>query len=868
MVAAVGTPIVDYKLAVANQTQLLAQFKKTPSYSQAVSYYQANIGKVTNVNQLLGNRQLLTVALSAFQLEGSINNTGIIKQLLTQDPTQSTSLANQLADPRYLAFAKAFSSLGTDGGAAIQTASSINSVLAGYQTNEFQKWVSSNDNDSSVRQAMYFQNTVQDSIDISTVGSLYSTFQSSPAVTSATNYYKSNIGSVTSVAGLINNPQLLDFALAASNIDPSTISTSTVQTLLTQDPTATTSLAQQDPQYLQFAQFFSSLNTDGGASISKASNISAVVSSYQSNQFEKAVATNSNAANVSIFGTGGASQIATILTDFQQSSGVGQGASYYQANIGKVQSAADFVNNSQLLDVALGAYGIDPTKISTDVVTQLLTNSATALPTVQAQATALLNSDPNVAKFVQAFGSLSSQGGGGFSDIGKLMKQFTQQSSVQNAVSYYQQNIGNVTSVAGLTGDPQLLDVALTAFGLDPAKVSASTVNALLTETPAQQAADPLVTTDSRFAAFVGAFGSLNTDSGAQIQSPSNTNAVVQAYQNNSFAEAVATNSSATSSPFADGTMTTNRLSSNFASGSGVSLAITTYQRQIGSVTSVSDLLNNSALLNVALGAFNLNPASFSTPQITDLLSATPTAASTALIQGNPDIAGFVAAFSSLNTDDGVQASSDASVAAITSAYQANRLQRSIAARAGEIVANPSLANAPVAVSNATSVNAITTAYQNTQFEQALGSDIATATATSTSATTGVTTKYTGLTIYQVLSNPTLQAVVQGALNLPSSTAALDVSQQIQAMTRAGFNISQLQDPAAVSKLVSRFLANTQLNSSTNSDPSGLSALFSAGNSDSPTPLDLSFLVTSTIGTDGTANGTDSNTAALINLFA
>src|SRR5882757_1698802 len=135
--AGIGLPIVDYQLAVKNQTQLLGQLQKSPSYASSVAYYQANIGKVTSVDDLLNNRQLLTVALSAFQLEDSIGQTGIIRKLLTEDPTQSSSLAQQLIDPRFRAFANAFASLRNDGGATVSSPGSVNSVLAGFQNNEY-----------------------------------------------------------------------------------------------------------------------------------------------------------------------------------------------------------------------------------------------------------------------------------------------------------------------------------------------------------------------------------------------------------------------------------------------------------------------------------------------------------------------------------------------------------------------------------------------------------------------------------------------------------------------------------------------------------------------------------------------------------
>src|ERR1700726_919207 len=138
MVSGIGQPVLDYQLAVSNQNQLLSEFQKTPSFAQSVAYYKANIGSVTSPQDLLNNPKLLNVALSAVQLEGEANNTGIVRALLTQDPTQSTSLAQQLVDPRFTQFAKAFASLQTDGGATISNPTSVNAVLAGYQTNEYQ----------------------------------------------------------------------------------------------------------------------------------------------------------------------------------------------------------------------------------------------------------------------------------------------------------------------------------------------------------------------------------------------------------------------------------------------------------------------------------------------------------------------------------------------------------------------------------------------------------------------------------------------------------------------------------------------------------------------------------------------------------
>src|SRR6266481_8618894 len=126
MVAGVGLPILDFQLATQNQTQLLAQFQKTPSFSQSVTYYQTHIANVHSVDDLLKDRKLLTVALSAFQLEGSIGETGIIRKLLSEDPGQTNSLAQKLLDPRFRGFAQAFASLRNDGGVGISNPINVN----------------------------------------------------------------------------------------------------------------------------------------------------------------------------------------------------------------------------------------------------------------------------------------------------------------------------------------------------------------------------------------------------------------------------------------------------------------------------------------------------------------------------------------------------------------------------------------------------------------------------------------------------------------------------------------------------------------------------------------------------------------------
>jgi hypothetical protein len=866
MVSTLGVPIVDYSLAVKNQANLMAQFQKWPSYAQSVTYYRDNIGKVTSIDDLLNNRKLLTVALSAFQLEGSIDQKGILKKLLTQDPTDSKSLAQQLLDPRYKQFAQAFAALRSDGGTSVQSPTSINTVLAGYQANEYAKWVSNNYNDPTIRQALFFQQTVQDTIDISSTGKLSTQYQQTSDVQQAVSAYKAGIAQVNTVSDLLNNPKVLNVALTAFNIDPGTVTPDTLRRLLTEPTTSPTTnptapslasdpLATSDLRLAQFAFTFNSLASGSGTTVQATSAVNDIITRYQRNQFANTVVAN-DPTTISIdFGSSGASSINTLLSHFQTKTGIAQTVGYYQSKIGNVKSADDLIGDPQLLNVALGAFNIDPTAVSTSVIRQLLTNDPKATADIQSQATALLQNDPDIARFVTTYSALSTNGGSGFPEIGNLYGQFQKTSSVQSDISHYRNTIGSVHSVAALTGDSQLLSVALTAFGLDPSSVSASTVNTLLTETPAAQAADPLVTTDARFAQFIQAFGSLNTDNGAAVGQANNINAIVNGYQSNAFAQTLAANNPATTAAdFTDGSTTINKLFSDFAGNSGVSQPIAYYQSNIVNVTSVADLVADPKLLTVALGAFHLDPATLSAGAVTDLLSAVPSSAATTLTQQNPDVADFVAAFSSLNSDNGANTSSAASINAISASYMTARFRQSVEAKTEAVVADPSLASATTAVGNAANIASVTAAFQANQFKQSITTAVQNLAA---SASVGT------ISTLQILSNATLAAVTRGALGLPDAVGALSVEQQQAAMKNAGFDPAKLIDPTYLGQFINRFLANAGLaQSNASSDP--LAALFSASSGrytipDPTTPpagVDLSFIT-------GTSSG-----GSVLDLFA
>jgi hypothetical protein len=83
-------------------------FNAAPITARETKYFEENIGKISTAEQLVEDRTLRKVALGAFGLDDDINNNYFIKRVLSDGTIDPGSLANKMADKRYLEFSKAF----------------------------------------------------------------------------------------------------------------------------------------------------------------------------------------------------------------------------------------------------------------------------------------------------------------------------------------------------------------------------------------------------------------------------------------------------------------------------------------------------------------------------------------------------------------------------------------------------------------------------------------------------------------------------------------------------------------------------------------------------------------------------------------
>ena len=155
---------------------------------------------------------------------------------------------------------------------------------------------------------------------------------------------------------------------------------------------------------------------------------------------------------------------------------------YYNANIGKVSTIAQFVGNYRLLSYALQAYGLGDQIHNKALITKVLTQGTTS-------SSALANTLPNPAwkKFAQAF-NFSATGASAPNSSASVattntayVEQQLESDQGQNdpgvqLALYFKRVAPTVTNSYGILADENLLETVQTIFGL-PATASASQID-------------------------------------------------------------------------------------------------------------------------------------------------------------------------------------------------------------------------------------------------------------------------------------------------------------------------------------------------------------------------------------------------------
>ena len=106
--ASTGNPLLDLKLAQADQTTDVAQEALQPQVSQAITAFTTAVKNATSLQTALGNPNVQKVLLTANGLSSYIGQTALVQKVLMSDPTDPTSLVNQLGDSTFLSTVQSY----------------------------------------------------------------------------------------------------------------------------------------------------------------------------------------------------------------------------------------------------------------------------------------------------------------------------------------------------------------------------------------------------------------------------------------------------------------------------------------------------------------------------------------------------------------------------------------------------------------------------------------------------------------------------------------------------------------------------------------------------------------------------------------
>jgi len=129
-------------------------FAKSAEVKREIAYFEEKIGAVTSAADLLADRRLLKVALTAFGLEDKIDQKAFIRKVLEEGTTAEDALAVKLSDPAWKNLSAAFG-FGDSGGGKTGATGFAATIVSAYKARAFESAVGKADD--TLRLAMNFK---------------------------------------------------------------------------------------------------------------------------------------------------------------------------------------------------------------------------------------------------------------------------------------------------------------------------------------------------------------------------------------------------------------------------------------------------------------------------------------------------------------------------------------------------------------------------------------------------------------------------------------------------------------------------------------------------------------------------------------
>ena len=396
-----------------------------------------------------------------------------------------------------------------------------------------------------------------------------------PIVAREQDYYRQNIGKVTSIDDFLKDQRLYAYAMKAHGLEDMTYAKAFMRKVLESDLTDANSFVRKmvDPRYQEFARAFNFAPdgrvAEGVTIVQDSGDLEATVGLYSEQRLRK----------------GSASMAET---------------EYYAARVAALTSVDQLVDDPRLFAYALTAFDIDAKIASEPFIKAVLTSDLSDPNSVANQIDDVRYQRLAAAFSFEADGSVAAGGAQTLEQLARTVENYYDETgaSASPAAAAFRTNVfdtfaGAITSVDDFLAKPILRDYALIAVGIDPIIVSDAMVRDALTSDLADP--DSFANSSESYRLLASLFN-FNTsgelDPGVPMQTLEQRDLLVDGYFANYENKARASEELHTSD----------------------------YRMFLELVTSVDDLIGNPRLYTYIMRAFGLDASQESTSKIRDVL--------------------------------------------------------------------------------------------------------------------------------------------------------------------------------------------------------------------------------------------------------
>ena len=144
--ALIGGGYLGWVALKRSQVQQTNTMANSAEIRRDEDYFRAKIGSVKTADDLVNDRRLLKVALTAYGLEGDINSKAFIRKVLSDGTLNTGALATKLADKQYQKFSAAFG-FGDFATPRTKLSDFPDKILTAYRARQFEAAVGTQDGD-------------------------------------------------------------------------------------------------------------------------------------------------------------------------------------------------------------------------------------------------------------------------------------------------------------------------------------------------------------------------------------------------------------------------------------------------------------------------------------------------------------------------------------------------------------------------------------------------------------------------------------------------------------------------------------------------------------------------------------------------